>query len=464
MKAAMFLPALVALAAFGQTPEALPRIRDAAMQNTWAYEHLREMTDKVGPRLSGSPGYAAAAKQLAAELKALGAEVTLQPVKVPHWVRGAEAAELVDYTGRPEGLTQPLHLTALGGSGATPAAGITARVVVVHDLDELKARAAEVKGAIVLITQTFDERLAQNGRPGNAYGDGAKIRFAGPGEAAALGALATLTRSIGGANYRLPHTGATGFKDKTPIPAAALSAEDADLITRLAAQGPVKLHLTLTPKTLPDVDSFNVIADWRGTEKPDEFVVVSGHLDSWDLGTGALDDADGVYASAGVIQTLAQLNLHAKRTIRVIAWANEENGLRGAKQYLENASKTLEQHTAVIETDEGGGRSLGISAAVTLESYSQLQPLASVLRPIGANVIERTDRNCGADISVLQNAGVPGFGPLLDARTYFDYHHTAADTFDKVDPENLRSQIATLAVLSYFLAELPQPLPRFKTQ
>lgn len=464
MKGAMLSATLLlSFVASAQTPEPLPRIRDAAMQNTWAYEHLRGMTDTIGPRLSGSPAYVAAAKRLAEELRALGAEVTLQPVKVPHWVRGAESAELVDYPGRPEGLTQRLALTALGGSGATPAAGVTARVVVVHDLDELKARAAEVKGAIVLITQTFDERLAQNGYAGTAYGDGARIRFAGPAEASALGAVAALTRSIGGANFRLPHTGHTGFKEKTPIPAASLSAEDADLVTRLAAQGPVKLHLTLTPKTLPDTDAFNVIADWRGTEKPEEYVIVSGHLDSWDLGTGALDDGVGVYASAGVLQTLSQLKLHARRTIRFVAWANEENGLRGAKQYLTSAAKTLEHHVAVIETDEGGGRALGVSAAVTLESFPQLQPLAALLRPIGANVLERSDRARGADISVLEEAGVPGFSPLLDARTYFDYHHTAADTFDKVDPENLRSQVATLSVLAFFLADLEQPLPRFKT-
>lgn len=443
--------------------EPLPRIRDAAMQSAWSYEHLRELTDKVGARPSGSAAYLAAARQLAAELKALGAEVTLQPVKVPHWVRGEERAELVDYAGRPDGVTQPLHLTALGGSSATPATGLTARVVVVHDLDELKARASEVKGAIVLITHTFDARLARNGHEDTAYGDGAKLRSAGPAEASALGAVAALTRSIGGANYRLAHTGQTSFKDKAPIPAAALSAEDADLIERLAAQGPVKLHLTLTPKTLPDADAFNVIADWRGAQAPDEYVVVSGHLDSWDLGTGALDDGAGVYAAAGVLHTLSALQLRARRTIRFVAWANEENGLRGAKQYAESVSKTLARHTAVIESDEGGGRALGVTAAVSPESFAKLQPLTSVLRPIGANVLVRSDRPRGADISVLQATGAPGFSPLLDARTYFDYHHTAADTFDKVDDGDLRSQVATLGVLAFFLADLEQPLPRFTT-
>ena len=257
-------------------------------------------------------------------MRKLGATVTLQPVKVPHWVRGAETAELVDYRGRPAGLSQRVVLTALGNSGATPAAGLTAPVIVVHSLDELNARAADVKGRIVLIDVPFDQAMANNGLAGTAYGEGSRVRVTGPARAGKLGAVAALVRSVGGANFRIAHTGVTLFNDAKPIPAAAVTTEDALLITRLAARGPVSMHLTLTPQTLPDADSFNVIADWPGTDKADEIVIVSGHLDSWDLGTGANDDGTGVAGAMGVIATLKSLDYRPRRTIRVIAWMNEE--------------------------------------------------------------------------------------------------------------------------------------------
>jgi hypothetical protein len=442
----------------------LAQIRDAAMGSDWAWKRLEELTDRIGPRLSGSPQYAAAVSQVASAMRTLGgAEVRLQPVKVPHWVRGEERAELVEYPGRPAGITQHLHLTALGGSSATPALGLTARVIVVHDFDELKAHAAEVRGSIVLYEVKFDQRLADNGEAGDAYGQAGLYRFAGPAAAADLGAVAALVRSVGGADYRLPHTGATIFRDKQqPIPAAALTAEDADLVARLAAQGPVSMQLLLTPKTLPDADGANIIVDWPGTERPGEYVVVSGHLDSWDLATGATDDGVGVMAAAGVIQVLQQLNVHARRTIRFIAWANEENGGRGNAAYFDSVKDTVASHVGAIESDTGAGRSLGLLASVTPEASMALQPVLTALAPIGATAFERRDGELGSDIDPLQRVGVPGFAPLVDARHYFDYHHTAADTLDKVDPQNLNSQVATMAVLAYYLAQLPEALPGVK--
>ena len=441
----------------------MARIRDAAMGSDWSWQRLEELTDRIGPRLSGSPQHAAAIAQVAAAMRALGAEVRLQPAKVPHWLRGEAHAELTDYPGRPEGVTQALHLTALGGSSATAAAGLSARVIVVHDFDELRARSAEVRGNIVLFEARFDQRLADNGEAAAAYLQAGQYRFIGPSSAAALGAAAALVRSVGGADYRLPHTGATIWKDKqAPIPAAALAAEDADLITRLAAQGPVSMKLLLTPRQLPDVDSANVIADWPGSERPDEYVVVSGHLDSWDLATGATDDGVGVMAAAGVLQVLQQLNVHARRTIRFIGWTNEENGGRGHQAYFDSVKQSIGTQSAAIESDEGAGRSLGIQASVTPESLATLQPVLAALGPIGASALEHRDGALGADIEPLQSAGVPGFSPLVDARHYFDYHHTAADTLDKVDPQNLKTQVATMAVLAYYLAQLPEPLPRVK--
>jgi len=440
----------------------LGRIRDAAMSSDWSYRRLAELTDKIGARLSGSPQLDAAVTQVADAMRKLGAQVTLQPAKIPHWVRGEEQALLTDYPGRPPGMSQPLHLTTLGGSSATPATGLTARVVVVHSFEELKARSAEIPGNIVLFASHFDQRLADNGRAMEAYEQNGANRFIGPSSAAALGAAATLVRSVGGAIYRLPHTGATIWKDnQAPTPTAALAAEDADLIDRLSSTGPVTIKLLLSPRTLPDVDSHNVIADWPGRENPGEYVIVSGHLDSWDLATGATDDGVGVMAAAGVIEVLRQLDLHPRRTIRFIAWTNEENGGRGSKAYFASVANAVKTQVGAIESDEGAGRSLGIVAAVTPESIAMLAPVMQALGPIGATVLTRHEDGVGADVDPLQHAGVPGFAPMVDAQHYFDYHHTAADTLDKVDPENLRSQVATMAVLAYFLADMPQPLPRF---
>lgn len=442
-------------------PAVLARIVDEAMKDDWAWQHLADLTDRVGPRLSGSPGAEAAVKQVVEAMRDLGMDVTLQAIKVPHWVRGDEAAELTDYAGRPAGIVQPLHLTTLGASTATPAAGLTAPVLVVHDYDELKAHAAEVPGKIVLFADRFDQALADNGRAMTAYVQNGEYRFSGPGRAAELGAAAALVRSVGGAEYRLPHTGVTIFEDGKPkIPCAALAAEDADLVARLASRGPVTMHLTLTPQTLPDADSHNVLADLKGREKPDEVVIVSGHLDSWDLGTGAIDDGAGVVASMAALEVLHRLHLKPRRTVRMIAWMNEENGSRGATTYAESVKDQLAKHVAAIESDAGAGRPYGIAATVTPESLSLLAPAIAALRPIGATGLERRDDEAGADIGKLQAGGVPGFAPLVDTRHYFDYHHTAADTLDKVDPDNLRRQVATLAVLAYRLAEMPQELPR----
>jgi carboxypeptidase Q len=443
-------------------PGTLARITATAMTNDWAWRNLSKLTDTVGPRLSGSPQLTAAIAQVSSAMVALGAQVTLQPVKVPHWVRGQESAEVVDYPGRPAGLSQTLHLTALGGSSATPAKGLTTRVVVVHDMEELKSRAADIPGNIVLFDPIFDQRLADNGRSMDSYRQAGLYRFTGPSAAQALGAAAVLVRSIGGADFRLPHTGLTQFKDGQPhVPAAALAAEDADLLARLAAAGNVTLKLILTPQILPDSDSDNVIADWPGRDKAGEYVVVSGHLDSWDLATGATDDGVGVMAAAGVIAVLKELGLHPRRTIRFVAWTNEENGGHGGAAYLKSVQASIASQVAAIESDEGAGRSLGIAAAVDKAWLAHLSPVLHALVPIGATVLAAHDDELGSDIGPLQGAGVPGFAPLVDSRHYFDYHHTAADTLDKVEPKSLASQVATMAVLAYYLAEVPEPPPRF---
>jgi hypothetical protein len=445
-------------------PATYAAIRDRALASDWAYARLADMTDLIGPRMSGSAGAQAAVDQVAAVMRAEGLKVTLQPVKAPHWVRGVEAAELVEYAQRPKGITQRLHLTALGGSVATSAEGIVAPVLVVKSFAELTARAKEARGKIVLFDVPFDQELAENGQAGPAYGYAVGYRVGGASAAAKLGAVAALVRAVGGANYRLTHAGQMRYEDGVAkIPTAALTVEDCGLVSRLAKRGSVSMKLVLTPQTLPEVDSSNVLGDLVGSEKPDEIVVISGHLDSWDLGTGAIDDGAGVAVALGVAHVIKELKLKPKRTLRVVAWMSEEQGLIGAKAYYEMLKAT--KHVAVIESDFGAGKPLGIEAYAMPSGVNQLQALRDTLLPIGAIALRRSERPVGSDIGAWQAAGVPGFEAMLDGRHYFDLHHTPADTLDKVDPENLRRMVATLGVLAYLLADAAQapervpPLP-----
>lgn len=440
---------------------ALDQIREAGVKDQWAYGRLADLSDKIGPRISGSTQAEAAVQQIAAALRSSGLTVSLQPVKVPHWVRGEEQGEIIEYPGRPAGITQSLHLTTLGGSVATGAQGVSAQVLVVHSFDELRAREGQARGKIVLFDVPFNETLAQNGRAGSAYGEGVAYRVRGAGAAAEVGAVAALIRSVGGANYRLPHTGVMQYDPKLPkIPTAALSAEDAMWIARLAAEGPVTLRIKLSPQTLPDADSHNVIADWAGRERPEEIVIVSGHLDSWDLAQGAIDDGAGVASAMGAVHLLQSLGLHARRTIRFVGWMSEENGSAGGQTYFKLNNPTLARHIAAIESDNGAGQPLGVSAHVPPASLRQLAPLMASLNAMGASILEHRDEAAGSDLQFLDAGGVPTLAPIVDTRTYFDYHHTAADTLDKVEPENIRRQVAVLAMMAYFAAEIAEPLPR----
>jgi hypothetical protein len=440
---------------------ALARIRDAGMSDDWGYRRLADLCDKIGPRLSGSRQADAAVEQIAAALRAAGLTVTLQPVKVPHWVRGEEQAEIIEYPGRPAGVTQQLHLTALGGSVATPAQGISAQALVVHSFDELNVHAAEARGKIVVFDVPFNETLAVNGRSGAAYGQGVMYRVQGASAAARVGAAAALVRTVGGADYRLPHTGVMAYDPKLPkIPTAALSAEDAMWVSRLAAEGPVTLRIKLLTQTLPDADSHNVIADWPGRERPEEIVIVSGHLDSWDLAQGAIDDGAGVASAMGAVHLLQSLKLQARRTIRFVGWMSEENGSAGGQAYFNLNSATLARQIAAIESDSGAGRPLGVSAHVPAEALPQFKPLMAALGPLGATILDNREDAAGSDVEFLDAGGVPTLAPLVDTRTYFDYHHSAADTLDKIDPENIRRQAAVMAMMAYFVAEMPEALPR----
>ncbi|MGA8145417.1 MAG: M20/M25/M40 family metallo-hydrolase [Candidatus Acidiferrales bacterium] len=433
----------------------MEKVRDAAMASDYAWRQVEHLSENIGPRLSGSAQAEQAVQYVAGELRRLGLEVTLEKVVVPHWVRGEERGELTVFPGQAPGTAQKIVLTALGSSAATPAEGITSEVVVVNNFAELTALGRDkVEGRIVLYNEKFDKRLAAQGQAGEAYGQAYGYRYAGAKAAKALGAVASLIRSIGNADYRLPHTGAS---DPAGIPAAAVTAEDADLIADLARQGRVEMHLVLTPQTLPDAVSYNVIGDLKGSEHPEQIVVVSGHLDSWDLGTGAIDDGAGVALAMQTANLWKQLGLRPKRTLRVIAWMNEENGVRGGTAYAGDYKSALGNHVAAIESDSGAGHPMGFETTLSAVGMDSLQPARKVLATIGAGIMHESRGDVGTDISPMAPAGVPLFGVMQDTRTYFNYHHTAADTLDKIDSHELAENAATVAVFAYALADMPQP-------
>jgi hypothetical protein len=455
------LPTATPVVFSSQTLADLKRVQQAALASDYAYRQVAHLSNNIGPRLTGSAQAAKAVEYVANELKAIGCEVQLEKVMVPHWVRGEETAALVQFPGQAENTTQKIVLCALGASVATPPEGITANVVAVRTFDELKLMPRDkVAGKIVLFNYPYDKQMAAEGNGGEAYGEAVVYRGDGPSSAARQGAIACLIRSVGGADYRIPHTGQTRYAADAPkIPAGAVTAEDADLIIDLVRQGTVKMKLVLTPQTLPDVESYNVIGDIKGSEHPEQVIVVSGHLDSWDLGTGAIDDGAGVAVSMEAANVIQKLHLKPKRTIRVVAWMNEENGSAGSKQYAKDHANEMSNHFSAMETDGGAGHPLGLNIKGNSEVKKILAPVAAILQESGAGMLHLAE-HCGADIEPMEKAGVPAFSPIQDSRFYFNYHHTAADTLDKIVPKELAENSAVVAVAAYALANSEQPLPR----
>lgn len=444
-----------------QTLAELKRLRDAALVSDYGFREVAHLANNIGPRLSGSIQAAHAVEYVASEMKMMGCQVQLEKVTVPHWIRGIETAELIQFQGQAAGTTQKVVLCALGGSVATPTEGITAEIISVRNFEELNSLPREkLSGKIVLFNHPFDKQMAAEGHGSEAYSQAVVYRSDGPVAAARLGAAACLIRSVGAAEYRIAHTGQTNYKDDvTRIPAAAVTDEDAELITYLAGQGQTRMHLVLTPQTLPDVESANVIGDIKGSEHPEQLVIVSGHLDSWDLGTGAIDDGAGVAVAMETAHLIQQLHLKPKRTIRVIAWMNEENGSRGSKQYEKDHLHEFANHFAVNETDNGAGHPVGLNLKTNPEVKKMFEPVAKILETIGAGSLNLAE-HVGADTDPIEKAGVPAFGPIQDNRSYFNYHHTAADTLDKIVPRELQENAAVVAVAAYAFANAEQQLPR----
>jgi carboxypeptidase Q len=426
------------------------KIVAAARVDRGAYAKLSELTDHIGHRLSGSLELDRAIAWASQAMRDDGHDVRTEKVMVPHWVRGAEDAAIVAPIAR------PLTLIGLGGTVATPKAGITAPVVVVHDWTELAARRDAVKGAIVVYNVPMPAWTEAHGA---RYGDVVEYRTLGPSRAARLGAVATLVRSVTAHSLHTPHTGALQYEDGAPkLPAAAVTVEDAALLDRLAARSSVTVHLHLESQQLPDAPSANVIGELRGANKPEEVVVISGHLDSWDVGQGAHDDGAGAVTAMQAITVLRRLHLVPRRTIRAVLWTNEENGLRGARTYVTEHAAELAKTVLALESDSGGFTPRGFSiqandAAAQKRVHDRIAEIASLLRDVGVTRI--TDGHAGADIGFMASAGVPLVGLDVDNRLYFDYHHTQADTLDKVDPQQLADDVAVVAVLAYIAADLP---------
>jgi hypothetical protein len=436
----------------------LVQIREAALEDGYAYRQLEHLTDSIGPRPAGSPQADAAVHYVADELRKLGLDVHLEPVTVTRFLRGNDSAELVEYPGQVAGTTQKIYITALFGNAPTREGGITGEVVVAHNFNQLKALGKDkVAGKIVLWDVIYDSRKAASGHAGNAYGEAVQYRGTGALAAAEMGAIASVVRSAGDGEVRLPHT---GWSADAQIPAAAVSAEDADLIARLASHGPVRIHLSLPTHLGPLVQSYNVIADLKGSEHPEQVVIVSGHLDSWDLGTGAIDDGAGVVVAMETAELIQRLRLHPQRTIRVIAWMNEEMGANGRDVYAKDYASELGNHVAAMESDLGAEHPLGFHAKISQTGVQELAPVQDVLSKFGANLIERVPDSPETDIEPLADKGVPVLGIWQNGLTYFKYHHTPADTLDKVVPEELRENAASMAVMGYALADMTEPLAK----
>ena len=374
--------------------------------------------------------------------------VATPAVKVPHWVRGNESIEML------EPVRRSLPMLGLGGSVGTPPAGITADVVAVGSFEELEELPrSQIRGRIILYDVPFE-----------GYGQTVVYRRDGASRAAALGAVGVLIRSIGPISLQTPHTGSLGYDDAAPrIPAAALSIEGATLLHRLAESGQrVRVRLAMEAQMLPDADSANVIGEIPGREFPNQVVVMGGHLDSWDVGQGAHDDGAGCIAALQAAALIQQLGLRPRRTIRVVLWTNEENGLAGGRAYREWVGDRISDHVAAIEMDGGAEQPIGFGMAVPPgnpafeQAFQNVQGIGRLLRGIGAGGMFRGGG--GADIGPLMQDGVPGFGLRTVGEHYFDWHHTEADTLDKIDPQNFKKNVAAMAVLAYVLADMPTRL------
>lgn len=424
--------------------DAADRLARAALADSAAWERLTTLVDRFPHRLSGSGMLEDAIDWILAEMEADGLEsVRGEPVMVPRWIRGRESARLV------EPVAKEMAMLGLGGSVGTPEGGITAEVLVVSSFEELEERADEAEGKIVLFDAPFE-----------GYGNTVQYRMDGAVAAARAGAVASLIRSVTPFSMNTPHTGMMRYAEGVErIPHAAVTLEDAVMLHRMADRGErVVVRLEMDARTEPDVESRNVIAELRGREKPGEVVVLGGHIDAWDVGQGAMDDAGGVVAAWEAVRLMKELGLRPRRTVRVVAWTNEENGLRGATEYRDAHRDELDDHVLAMESDAGTFDPVGFGFSGSDEAFEIVRAVGALLERVGAGEITRGGG--GADIGPIMELGVPGMGLRVEGDRYFWYHHSPADTLDKLDPLELARCTAAMAIMAYVVADLPQPLPR----
>jgi carboxypeptidase Q len=415
------------------------RLIAEAQSGDTAWRRLAELTDTFGHRLSGSESLERAIDWAVATMKADGLEnVRKEPVMVPKWVRGRESLELV------APIRQPLVMLGLGNSAGTPPAGIEADVIVVRNFDDLKARGASVKGKVVLFNVPFTN-----------YGTTVAYRSGGPSQAAALGAVAVLVRSVGPPGLRTPHTGATRYEPGGPqIPAAAITTEDADRFQRLQDRNvTIRVKLSMEAHFEADSQSYNVVAELRGRELPEEIVLVGGHFDSWDVGTGASDDGGGCIAAWETVRMMKKLGLRPRRTIRVVLFTNEENGLRGGNGYRDAHQAELANHVMLMESDGGVFDPAGFGFTGPDSARRTMTTIAGLVASLGAGTI--LESGGGADIEPSGRAGgIPMMSHVVKG-DYFLIHHTPADTIDRISPKQIGDNAAAMAVMTYVVADLP---------
>ena len=423
------------------------QLRDRAMHDDTAYRIVSSLTTEVGPRLAGSDADLRAREWAVAKFKALGFDkVYTEPVTFPLWQRRGESGAIV------APFPQPLVLTALGYSPGTPKGGLVAQVVKFDSLDALKAAApADVKGKIVYI----DYRMHRQ-KDGHDYGMGSAVRVAGPPIAAAKGAIGYLLRSAGtDAHQRIAHTGLTGFREHAKaIPAAALSNPDADQLDRVLAYGkPVTIRLDLDCGIVGEYTGANVIGEITGRGKPNEYFVMGGHLDSWDPGTGAIDDGAGIAIAVGAARAIKALPQRPQRSIRVVAFANEEAGLFGGKAYADAHAKDIAHAVLGSESDLGADRIWKITATVKPSARDAIGAIAEAVKPLGVEYDASAPGRGGSDLGAVHAVGMAAVSLHQDATRYFDWHHTANDTLDKIDPAQLSQNVAVYAVVAYLAAQ-----------
>ncbi|QOI96291.1 MAG: M20/M25/M40 family metallo-hydrolase [Flammeovirgaceae bacterium] len=447
----LFLLVAAPVLIFGQATDEvfIRKIYDEALARGKSYEMLDYLCNTIGPRLSGSPGAAASVEWTRHIMQRYGFDsVWLQPVMVPHWVRGKkEIGRIVN--SRKLGV-QEVNVCALGNSIGTGPGGVLANVVEVKSWDELKALGEKgvIKGKIVFYNRPMDPKLLQMFA---SYGGAVDQRANGASEAAKYGAVGAIVRSMGVNLEDYPHTGSLRYALNVPkIPAIAMATRHAELLSELLKDDKdLKFYMETHCEQLPDAPSFNVIGELKGSQYPDEIIVVGGHLDSWDLGQGAHDDGTGCVQSIEVLRIFKAMGYKPKRTIRSVMFMNEENGLRGGIEYARQAELKKEKHIAAMESDRGGFTPRGFTVPVDPKAKEKIRGWRPLLEPYG--LTDFNQEGGGADISPLAPQGVPLMGFLPDSQRYFNYHHTPEDTFDKVDKRELELGAASMAALIYLI-------------